>query len=151
MKNTSSSYWVLVADSGRAHILELRRTPAEYREVEMLVSEAQHLASRELTSDANGRSFNVQGPLSHTKKPRSDSHDLAEKAFSRMLVDKLERAADKDAFEQLAIFADPKTLGRLRQHMSKSLSARVKFELNRDLTGIPLPDLEDRVRAELGW
>ena len=56
-----------------------------------------------------------------------------------------------NAFERLAVFADPKTLGRLRQHMSKPLSARVTDELNLDLVGLPLDALEQRIRAALGW
>jgi protein required for attachment to host cells len=41
-------------------------------------------------------------------------------------------------------------LGRLRQHISKGLSARIKSEVNRDLVGLPVNELERRVRAELG-
>jgi protein required for attachment to host cells len=151
MNNASSKYWVLVADSGKARIIELRRKPAEFHEVQELVSESQHQPSRELMSDASGRSFHVQGPSSHSKVPRSDAHDRAKHAFSRKLVEKLEQAASMNAFERLAVFADPKTLGRLRQHMSKSLSARVTNELNLDLVGMPLDSLEQRIRTALGW
>lgn len=152
MKNTSSPYWVLVADSGRARIFELRKEPAEFREVQKLVSESRHQTSREMVSDASGRIVNAQGGRpSHTMQPRSDAHDLAEQIFSRKLSEKLEQAANRNAFEHLVVIADPKTLGRLRQHMSKTLSARVMVELNRDLVGLPLDSLEERVRAGLGW
>lgn len=151
MNNALSKYWVLVADSGKARIIELRRKPAEFHEVQELVSESQHQPSRELMSDASGRAFHVQGPSSHSMVSRSDAHDRAKYEFSRKLVGKLEQAANMNAFERLAIFADPKTLGRLRQHMSKSLSARVTDELNLDLVGIPLDSLEQRIRAALGW
>jgi protein required for attachment to host cells len=151
MKNSLSKYWVLVADSGNARIIEMRRKPAEFHEVQKLVSESQHQPSRELMSDASGRAFHVQGPSSHSKVPRSDAHDRAKHAFTRKLVGKLEQAANMNAFERLAVFADPKTLGRLRQHMSKSLAARVTDELNLDLVGMPLDSLEQRIRAALGW
>jgi protein required for attachment to host cells len=151
MNNASSTYWVLVADSGTARILEMRRKPAEFREVLKLESESRHLSTGDLVSDASGRSFHVQGPSGHSKRPRSDAHDLAEQAFSKSLVGKLEHAANMSVFEHLAIFADPKTLGRLRRHMSKALTARVTDELNLDLVGIPLNSLEKRVRAKLGW
>jgi protein required for attachment to host cells len=151
MNNSMSKYWVLVADSGNARIFELRRKPAEFHEVQKLVSESQHQPSRELMSDASGRAFHVQGPSSHSMVPRSDAHDRAKYEFSRKLVGKLEQAANMNAFERLAVFADPKTLGRLRQHMSKPLSARVTDELNLDLVGLPLDALEQRIRAALGW
>jgi protein required for attachment to host cells len=151
MNNSMSKYWVLVADSGNARIFELRRKPAEFHEVQKLVSESQHQPSRELMSDASGRAFHVQGPSSHSMVPRSDAHDRAKYEFCRKLVGKLEQAANMNAFERLAVFADPKTLGRLRQHMSKPLSARVTDELNLDLVGLPLDALEQRIRAALGW
>jgi protein required for attachment to host cells len=151
MNSSMSKYWVLVADSGNARIFELRRKPAEFHEVQKLVSESQHQPSRELMSDASGRAFHVQGPSSHSMVPRSDAHDRAKYEFCRKLVGKLEQAANMNAFERLAVFADPKTLGRLRQHMSKPLSARVTDELNLDLVGLPLDALEQRIRAALGW
>ena len=151
MNNATSKYWVLVADSGKARIIELRRKPAEFHEVQELVSESQHQPSRELMSDASGRAFHVQGPSSHSKVPRSDAHDRAKHAFTRKLVGKLEQAANMNAFEHLAVIADPKTLGRLRQHMSKSLYASVTYEMNLDMVGIPLDSLEQRIRAALGW
>jgi protein required for attachment to host cells len=151
MNNTSPKYWVLVADGGTAHFIELRRKPAEFHEVQKLVSESQNLPSRELMSDASGRAFHAQGPSGHSKLPRSDAHELAKEVFSKKLVERLGQAANLRAFEHLAIIADPKTLGRLRQHMSKSLSARVTDELNLDLVGLPLDSLEQRIRAALGW
>jgi protein required for attachment to host cells len=151
MNSASSRYWVLVADGGTAHIIAMRRKPAEFQVVQKLVSESRHQPSRELMSDASGRAFHGQGPSSHSKLPRTDAHDQAKDVFSRKLVGKLEQATNLKAFELLAIIADPKTLGRLRQHMSKSLSARVTDELNLDLIGLPPDSLEQRIRAALGW
>ena len=152
MKNSPSEYWVLVADSGCARIFELPQKPDKFREVQELVSESRHQPSRELVSDASGRVVNVQGgKASHSMDPRSNAHDLAEQAFSKELVKTLEKAANRNVFEHLAIVADPKTLGRMRQQMSKTLSARLTNELNRDLVGMPLDALEKKVRAELGW
>jgi protein required for attachment to host cells len=151
MTNVSSKHWVLVADSGQARILELQNRPYEFRQVQELVSESQHQASRDLVSDASGRAFHNQGPSSHAIQPRSDAHDRAEQQFSLTLVRKLEKAADLGAFDHLLIIADPKTLGRLRQQMSKSLANRVCDELNLDLAGLPLNKLESRIRTILGW
>jgi protein required for attachment to host cells len=151
MMNPSSTHWVLVADSGQARILELRRKPYAFRQVAELVSETQRQASRDLVSDTSGRAFHVQGPASHSKKPRSDPHDQAEQQFTRMLARKLEKAATLAAFDHLAVIADPRTLGRLRQLMGKSLANRVTDELTLDLAGLPLNELEPRVQAALGW
>jgi protein required for attachment to host cells len=55
------------------------------------------------------------------------------------------------AFEHLAIIADPRTIGRLRRHMSKALAGRVTEEHTMDLASLPLGKLEPRVRSVLGW
>ena len=151
MMNPSSTHWVLVADSGRARILELRRKPYEFRQVAELISETQHQASRDLASDASGRAFHVQGPGSHARQPRSDPHDQAEEEFTRGLAQKLDKAVRIDRFEHLAVIAEPRTLGRLRRYMSKELASRVTRELTLDLASLPLNTLEPRVRKALGW
>lgn len=150
MENRSLTHWVLVADGGQARLLEVENKPFGVRQVQKLVSESQHQSSRELDSDASGRSFNAQGPSGHSKQPRSDAHDLGEQQFSRMLVQKLEKAANLGAFDQLAIIADPKTLGRLRRQMNKSLAGRVTKELNLDLAGLSLNELKPRIAAAFG-
>jgi protein required for attachment to host cells len=104
-----------------------------------------------MVSDASGRAFHVKGPSSHSKQQRSDAHDQAEQAFSRMLVRKLEKAANLKAFEYLVLIADPKTLGRVRQHMSKSLSGMVTNELNLDVVGLPLDALQKKIRSLLSF
>jgi protein required for attachment to host cells len=151
MINVSSKYWILVADGGHARILELRKKPREFHQVQELVSESLHLSSRDMVSDTSGRAFHVKGPSSHSKRQRSDAHDLAEQAFSRMLVEKLEKAANLKAFEHLVLIADPKTLGRVRQYMSKALSGMVTNELNLDVVGMPLDLLHKKVRFLLNW
>ena len=151
MINPRSKHWVLVANSGQARVLELRRKPYEFRQVAELFSEAQHVPSRDIVSDASGRSFHTQGPGSHAKQPRSDPHDQAEEQFTRDLATKLDKAAGLGRFEHLAIIADPRTLGRMRRFMSKLLSARVTQELTLDLASMPLQKLEPRVKNVLGW
>ena len=144
-------YWVLVADSGNARILQLRREPAECHQLEMLTSPSQHQTTREMVSDAKGRDFHHHGGAGNTMDPRSDAHDLGEQAFCSTMVDKLEHAADQEKFEHLAIISDPRTLGRLRKLMSKRLAERVKLELTHDLVKLPVKSLEERIRSELGW
>jgi len=150
MKDAASPYWVVVADSGCARIFELCQTPPVFSEVQELLSDSRHKTSKELVSDASGRIANVKGgPSSHAMQPRSDAHDLAERAFSSRLVKNLEQAANRNLFESLVVIADPKTLGRLRRGMSKGLAARIRVEVNRDWVGLPLDVLERRIREEL--
>lgn len=149
MKTDLLTYWVLVADGGRARIFEMRRKPAKFRELHTLVSDALHNRSADLVSDSSGRSFNTQGPAGHSKKQKSDPHDLAEQAFSRKLIDNLERASNMNKFEKLVIISDPRTLGRLRSLMSKQLRNRITTEVSLDLVGLPTEKLKKKVLAHL--
>jgi len=149
--NAKSKYWVLVANSGQARILEMQRKPYEFHQVSELVSETQHLTNKEIVSDASGRVYHAQGPGTHSMKPRSDPHENAEEQFSRSLARKMERAARLGRFDQLLVIADPRTMGRLRQQMDRSLAGRVADEISLDLVGLPLNQLEPRVREVLGW
>ena len=149
--NPKAKYWVLVANSGQARILEMQRKPYEFHQVSELVSEAQHLNNKEIVSDASGRVYHTHGPGTHSMNPRSDPHENAEEQFSRSLAQKMEKAAQLGRFDQLLVIADPKTMGRLRQQMTRSVSGRIADEISLDLVSLPLPQLESRVRGVLGW
>lgn len=151
MLNPKDRYWVLVADSGQARILELRRKPYAFHVVTELASIAKHRTSKELVSDASGRAYHAQGPGTHAKAPRSDPHELAEEEFANGLAKQIDRAAGEGRFEHLVLIADPRTLGRLRRDLGKAASGRVAEERSLDLAKIPLNDLEPRVRDILGW
>jgi len=149
--NPKAKYWVLVANSGQARILEMQRKPYEFHQVSELVSEAQHLTNKEIVSDASGRVYRAQGPGTHSMKPRSDPHENAEEQFSRSLAQKMEKAARLGRFDQLLVVADPRTLGRLRQQLDKSVGSKLAEEVTLDLVGLPLNQLEPRLRQVLGW
>jgi protein required for attachment to host cells len=151
MLNPRSLLWVLVADGGQARILQLRRKPYEFREVATLVSDTIHQANRDLVSDGSGRAFHVQGPGSHAKQPRSVPQDNAEEQFLRGITDKLDRACALGKFEGLAVFGDARTLGRLRRQLSHQLNERLAVQRSLDLVKMPLSELEEKVRVELGW
>ena len=151
MLNPKDRYWVVVADSGRARILEMRRKPYAFRLVTDYDSIARHRTSKELVSDAAGRVYHTQGPGTHSMQPRSDPHEAVEEQFAHDLAKRVEKAAVEGRFECLALIADARTLGRLRQDLGKNLAARVVEERSLDLTGLSLNDLEPRVRGILGW
>ena len=151
MINAKAKYWVLVANSGQARILEMQRKPYEFRQVAELLSDTQHLTNKDIVSDASGRVYHTQGPGTHSMNPRSDPHENAEEQFSRSLAHKMEKAAQLGRFDQLLVVADPKTLGRLRPQMHKSIGGKVVDEVSLDLVGLPLNRLEPRLREVLGW
>jgi protein required for attachment to host cells len=151
MLNPKDRYWVLVADSGRARLLEMRRKPYTFQQLSEVVSDTRHLTSKELASDASGRVYHAQGPGTHGMQPRSDPHELAEEQFAGGLAKKVSQAASKGRFEHLVLVADARTLGRLRRDMGKAASDRVLGERALNLSNLPLQELEPRIRNILGW
>ena len=151
MLNPKDRYWVVVADSGKARILEMRRKPYTFRLVTEYASLNQHRTSKELVSDAAGRVYHAQGPGTHAMQPRSDPHDNAEKQFASDVARSVAEGAGQGRFERLALIADARTLGRLRHDLGKEMADRVVEERSLDLTGLSLRDLEPRVRDILGW
>jgi len=151
MLNPKDRYWVVVADSGRARILEMRRKPYACRLVTDYASATRRRTSKELASDASGRTYRAQGPGTHALQPRSDPHEAAEAQFTDDLARRVGQAAGQGRFERLALIADARTLGRLRRDLGKELEDRVVEERPLDLTGLSLHDLEPRLRDILGW
>ena len=151
MLNPNDRYWVVVADSGKARIIEMRRKPYDFSVVTEYASVDQHRTSKDLVSDASGRVYRTQGPGSHTMHPRSDPHENVEEQFVTDLGRRLEKAAGQGRFECLALVADARTLGRLRRGLGKNVADRVVEERPLDLTPLSLRDLEPRIRDILGW
>lgn len=72
----------------------------------------------------------------------TDFHQLEEDRFAADAADLLKRRALVNDFESLIIVAPPRTLGELRKHYHKEVSQRLAGELDKDLTGHPIADIE---------
>jgi protein required for attachment to host cells len=150
-KSDAKTLWALVTDGGLGRVLELTRETTGSTEIEKREAPARHLTPHELKSDARGRNYKGQGPAGHAVQPRTDAHDDAETQFISGWVELLDKARVKKRFDQLLLVADPRTLGRLREHMGKALQQCVIGEYDHNLTHTPSKALEKRLRALAGW
>jgi protein required for attachment to host cells len=75
-----------------------------------------------------------------------DFHQLEEDRFAADTAEMLKKRALANEFEQLIIVAPPKTLGELRKHYHKEVESRLAGELAKDLTGHPVPDIEQALK-----
>lgn len=73
---------------------------------------------------------------------QTDFHQLEEDRFAAEVADMLKKRALKNDFESLIIVAPPKTLGEMRKHYHKEVSQRLSGELDKDLTGHQIADIE---------
>ena len=62
--------------------------------------------------------------------------------FAKQLAQQLNEGALKQRYAHVVLVADPRTLGEIRPQLHKETQARLVRELDRDLTNVPLPDIE---------
>lgn len=72
----------------------------------------------------------------------TDFHQLEEDRFAAEAADLLKRRALRQDYDALVVVAPPKTLGELRKHYHVEVSNRLTGELDKDLTGHTIPDIE---------
>lgn len=76
----------------------------------------------------------------------SDSQ-LDEDGFAAGTAEWLNSQALTNKIDKLVVIAAPRTLGELRKHFHKSLTAKIVGEISKDLTGHPIPDIERAIAS----
>jgi protein required for attachment to host cells len=142
--------WILVADGARARLFEQDPEvrsgfkPAAEREFSGTSAHA-----REIASDRPGRTFDRAGEGRHAMEPSSDPLRHAKLEFARDLAEHLRQAVGQHAFDRLIVIAAPRTLGDLRDLLPATVRERVVAEIDKDLTWMPLSELEKHVDPKL--
>ena len=132
---------VLVADGRKMLFL---RNEGDATHPNLIVEAAQEQdnpATRDQGTGAAGRISSAQG-ASGSAVGATDFHQIEEDRFAAQAADLLKQRALTNDFESLIVVAPPHTLGELRKHYHKAVSDRLKGELDKDLTGHPIPDIE---------
>lgn len=75
----------------------------------------------------------------------TDWHQIAEDAFAAEVAERLYKMAHADQFEKIILVAPPNTLGELRKCLHPEVSGRVIGEMPKDLTGHPVPAIEQHI------
>lgn len=73
---------------------------------------------------------------------RSGSTDIDELAHGAAIAEWLNDRVLKNDLGELVIAADPRTLGQIRQHCHKETEARIVGDVAKDLTNLPVPEIE---------
>jgi protein required for attachment to host cells len=75
-----------------------------------------------------------------------DWHRIEENRFAGDIADALYKAAHAGRYSKLVVAAPPRTLGELRKAFHKEVSERIVAEVNKDLTGHDVGDIETVLR-----
>jgi protein required for attachment to host cells len=76
-----------------------------------------------------------------------DFHQLEEDRFAAEAALLLKERALRNEFETLIIVAPPRTLGEMRKHYHKEVESRLAGEIDKDLTGHTVPQIEAALLA----
>ncbi len=94
-------------------------------------------------TDEPGRTFSSAGTgAGRSAYEETDFHQLAKERFAGDAADMLKRWALRGDIENLIVVAPPATLGELRKHYHKEVEKRVSGELAKDLTNMPVDQIE---------
>lgn len=152
-KQAAAPTWVLLADEGRARILQTTKPGRDLEEVEELTDAAAHAHNADFRHDAYGRrspSDSAGGPIKSmagtaTSAAGEEKLDHEADLFARRVADRLADAQRAHRFDRLRIVAAPRFLGRLRKQLSREVSDSVLDELDKDLLQLDRRSLTERL------
>jgi protein required for attachment to host cells len=133
--------WFVLTDGSRARILRHRKEGTGYDVVEEFSSSQARQPTREIMSDKPGRVQESVYSGHHAVEPRHDAHRERKAAFVRDLADQLNKAASDNSFDALILYAAPRSLATLRTTLDNAARGKIKAEIAKDLTKVPLDEL----------
>jgi protein required for attachment to host cells len=146
--------WIVLADEGRARILQWRKPGSDLEDVEELSDAGAHADEADLNRDAAGRRAppdahgsrpgDTTMPGNATVSPRESKLEHEADLFARRVAQRLAEAHRQHRFERLRIAAAPKFLGRLRKALDKEVSGAVEDEIDKDLLQLDRRTLTQR-------
>src|SRR4051812_46621165 len=152
------STWVLVCDASRARLLQEQPRGSALSLVGTFEHAESRARGRDLMADAPGRK--PVGPVPAARvpgqgsahgrpgaAPDTDPKDVEAEKFAHELAEVLERGRSDHAYEELVIAAPPHFLGTLRSVMSSQVAKHIEATLDKDLTGLELPELVKRLHS----
>ena len=125
---------VAVADGEKLHL---------YRNT----SDGAHPKLEALPAAAIGGDNKGSGGRHHNSAANPDASQIEEDGFSAGVASYLNREVLSGQVSALAVIAAPKTLGELRKHYHKQLSAVLVGEIAKDLTGHSQSDIEKSIAS----
>lgn len=138
---------VLVTDGRKMLFL---RNEGDQNQIDLRVErhrERDDAPNRDLGTDTAGRTFQ-SGTTGRSAYEETDFHQLEEDRWAHEAAEAINKRALTNDFEALAIIAPPKTLGELRKKLHKEAEKRVVVEIDKEMTGHPIEDIEKLIVNE---
>lgn len=138
--------YVIVGDGRKALFLRNEGNGAALRLKTEQVLRNDNPPTREQGSDQPGRSFQSFGS-SRSSVEQTDWHEIGEQRFARIIASALEGLARDRDIAGFVIVAPPRALADLRRALDGSVKHRLIAEIDKDLTGHPVSEIEKHLAA----
>ena len=136
--------WVVVCDGAKALVLE-NAGDIKFPNLKTVeVFEQENLATRDIGSDAPGRSFSSVGG-GRSAVEQTDWHDQAERSFLVDLAKHLDVSLTAGKTKSFIVVAPPRALGMLRPAYSHQVKNAVRAELDKDYVKMPVHQIEKQL------
>lgn len=133
--------WVLVADGERFVVFE-NHGDADLLDLRTVGAEAiSNPPDRLQGSDRPGR-LSDNGVNQKSSVAETDWHVIEKVHFAERAAGLLKDWALRKRFDDLVVIADPRTLGTLRKHYHAAVSNKVRAEIDKDFTHLPVNEIE---------
>ena len=138
--------WTLAINAARARLLPSPDLPG----AEEIVIETTVHRPQDVMSDRQGRSFPPgAGGRRAAVEPGSDPLEKETRAFLHKVLDALERCRKADELRHLGVFADPTTLGHLREMWEPALRDLILFESAKNIVDLDAGEIRRRAADEM--
>jgi protein required for attachment to host cells len=124
---------VIVAESSRARIFEMRHPQQPLAEIRDLLHPESRAHARDLTSDLPGRSFDSHGQGRHALESEVDVKEQEAQIFAEQLADYINSSCRGNRVERLYIAAAPHFLGQLRKKLDATAKRLIARQINKNL------------------
>jgi protein required for attachment to host cells len=137
---------VVVADGFHARLFTNRGIGKGLEPADPAELGAEHPPGHEIVTDRPGATKDSHGQALHAYAPTTDPKDHEKEKFVLHLGRLISEQAGRSEYDRLVLVADPKTLGQLRDALSKAAQERLEIELDKDYTH----DTPKQLEAHLG-
>lgn len=142
----SHGTWVVVAD-GEKYLVLRNILDEEHTDLRVIgMDEIDNPPAHELSSDRAGRMYD-DGPGAKSAMQETDWHRVEKANFAHELAGKLEDWAQAGRYDGIVVVADPRSLGELRAAYGAQTKARLKGEIDKDLTNMPVEAIEKALKT----
>ena len=136
--------WVLVADGHQARCLQGQGRLDVLHEIPEMKLCADDLPTRHNETERRGRIQESASTERHAIEPRTPPDRQRERDFAKAVAGRISDAHDK--YDHLILLASPKTLGDLREFISKPAQNKITAEAAKDFTNATDKDVAERLQ-----